>query len=111
MPHGWRNFGTEFGLCKSIPSQAPFRSVSNPLSARQLPCLDNDRNDNTKAKLLIPNTLLIRQAAMLGVAGREGRKAQVFMRRQACLGTDGFSSNEERTVFLKMSPSLISQDH
>lgn len=34
---------------------------------------------NTIARLLIPNILLIRQTAMLEVAGREGKKSEMPM--------------------------------
>ena len=33
--------------------------------------------------LLIPNLLLIREAALLGVMGRERRKTETLMRRRA----------------------------
>jgi hypothetical protein len=50
--------------------------------------LDNDRDANTIAKLLIPNTLLIRQAAMLEVTGRAGGREG----NQKCPCADGFAS-------------------
>lgn len=65
---------------------------------------------NTIARLLIPNTLLIRQTAMLEVAGREGKKSEMPVCGRACLGTDALSSDEGCTVFLKMSSYLTSGD-
>lgn len=55
-----------------IPPQVLFSAVSNWFSTCQFPSLGNDRDANTIAKLLIPNTLLIRQAALLEVAERMG---------------------------------------
>lgn len=64
-------------------SWALFRSVCKPPNTCQLLSLDNDRDANRTATLLIPNLLLIREAALLGVKRREGREAEMLMRRWA----------------------------
>lgn len=91
-----------------IPSWALFRSVSNRLSTCQFPSVGNDRDANTIAKLLIPNMLLIRQAALLEVVGRKRRPWQWEYASLCCLSrTHGFAVNEECPAFLKMTPRLI----
>lgn len=72
-----------FGSRLSVQSWALFRSVSNLPNACQLPSLENDRDTSTTAVLFIPNMLLIREAALLGVTGREGREAEMLVCRRA----------------------------
>ena len=72
-----------FGSRVSVQSWALFRAVSNPPNACRLPSLDNDRDTNRIAALLFPNILLMREAVLLGVTGREGREAETLMLRRA----------------------------
>lgn len=94
-----------------IPSWCCFRFVSNWLSTCQFPSPSNDRDTNTIAKLLIPNMLLIRQAALLEVERGWGDICgNANMRARTLSHTHGFADNEECLVFLKISLHLINSE-
>ena len=73
--------------------------------------LGSDRDTNTIAKLLIPNTLLIRQAALLEVAERiEDGCGNANIEAHNLSSTHRLVDNEECTAFLKISLHSVTSE-